>query len=123
MNSEFLFTAYRTIRTGDFLLRPLFNSDRDDLLEIYSNYESVSYWHKGIASSLLNDMTHRLLGAERFIRIELLIHPENIASIKTAEKCGYEREGHLRMYAFNVRTGAFDDRLIYSKVFDNQEDF
>ena len=77
---------------------------------------NTRYRNKGIASYILSEMTALFLSHELFNRIELTIHPDNLASIRTAEKAGYEREGISRKCVLNTRTGAYDDRLIMSRL-------
>lgn len=77
---------------------------------------NASYRNKGITSLILNEMSTRFLSPELFNRIELTIHPDNIASIRTAEKAGFEKEGISRKCVFNARTKTYDDRLIMSRL-------
>lgn len=49
-------------------------------------------------------------------RIEALIDPENIASIKLNVKLGFEKEGLKRKFACNKRTGEYEDRLMFGLV-------
>lgn len=77
---------------------------------------NTHYRNRGITSLILTEMSNRFLSPELFNRIELTIHPDNIASIRTAEKSGYEREGISRKCVFNARTSTYDDRLIMSRL-------
>ncbi|AXI10192.1 N-acetyltransferase [Oceanobacillus zhaokaii] len=71
-----------------------------------------SYWGKGIASEALQAVVS--YGFENFNleRIEALIEPPNIPSLKLVEKLGFIREGLLRNYEFTG--GKFDDLYMYS---------
>jgi len=77
---------------------------------------NANYRGRGIASHILDEMSKKFLTQELFNRIELTIHPENLASIRTAEKAGYEREGISKKCVLNTRTGTYDDRLIMSRL-------
>lgn len=47
-------------------------------------------------------------------RVEALIEPSNIPSIKLVEKQGFSREGLLRHYEFAC--GKFEDLYMYSMI-------
>ena len=49
-------------------------------------------------------------------RIVILANPENIASCKVAEKCGFEREGLLRSYDFLPSLNKREDINLYAKI-------
>jgi len=57
-------------------------------------------------------MVDYLFGSKRVHRIQLVIVPENAASRRIAEKCGFQLEGTARGAFFN--TGRNQDVLIYS---------
>lgn len=54
------------------------------------------YQRRGIASRALEILTDRAFRDIGIRRIELVIHPENTASIRVAEKNGFLKEGLLR---------------------------
>ncbi len=56
-----------------------------------------------------------LLNEKHAVRIQAFVEPDNIASIKVLEKCGYEREGLLRRYYPNPQRGLLDV-LIFAYV-------
>ncbi len=62
-------------------------------------------------------MTDYLFGAKKQHRIQLDIVPENTASRRIAEKCGYQLEGTARGAFFNA--GRNQDLLIYSILRDD----
>jgi RimJ/RimL family protein N-acetyltransferase len=69
---------------------------------------------RGVASEavrLLTDWAFTTLGLER---VQLKIDPRNAASIRVAEKSGYQREGLLRS-AVTVR-GHRTDVFVYSRL-------
>lgn len=51
-----------------------------------------------------------------FKRITILANPENIASCKIAEKCGFEREGIMRSYDFLPTLNQRENVALYAKV-------
>jgi ribosomal-protein-alanine N-acetyltransferase len=78
-----------------------------------------AHWGKGLAieatSSVLAFGWRELL----LHRVEAHIDPDNASSIRTAEKLGFVREGHLRQNHF--REGRYFDTLIYAKLADVAE--
>jgi RimJ/RimL family protein N-acetyltransferase len=73
----------------------------------------IGYWvapdarGRGVATravTLLRDWAHEALGAER---LHMLIHPDNLASRRVAEKAGFVYEGLLRN-AGHVHSGRVD---------------
>jgi len=73
------------------------------------------YWGKGIASravKLAEAIGFRKL---KLKRIEILMQPENIASVKVAIKNGYKKEGLMRK-AVKDRNGKMKDCYLYAKV-------
>ena len=90
-------------------------------------FKPVSYWDAFELSYLLFDdrfaghgyvteavrlLIDYLFGAKKQHRIHLVIHPENAASKRIAEKCGFILEGTARGAFFN--DGRNQDVLIYS---------
>lgn len=67
---------------------------------------------KGIVSEALAMWTRYLFLTFKINRLQLAAHPDNAASIRVAEKCGYSREGLMRGMAFN--RGRHEDLLIFS---------
>ncbi len=63
------------------------------------------------AVSLLTGWAFATLGIER---VELATHPDNSASIRVAEKCGFSREGVLRGYG--VQRGRRVDLMMHSRL-------
>ena len=51
-----------------------------------------------------------------FKRIILKADIENIPSCKTAEKCGFEREGIMRAWTFNKVLNKREDMALYAKI-------
>lgn len=59
-----------------------------------------SYWRQGIMSKALYHAVHYVFSHLSFNRIEALTLEENIASIRTLQKLGFELEGTLRNYRY-----------------------
>jgi RimJ/RimL family protein N-acetyltransferase len=51
---------------------------------------------KGIATEAVNLLVRYLFETKRVNRIRLVIHPDNLASCRIAEKCGFRHEGTAR---------------------------
>ncbi|MCW2871295.1 MAG: acetyltransferase [Streptomyces oryziradicis] len=81
---------------------------------------SVGYWvvnsarGQGAAAAALSAVTSWGLGELRIPRLELYAEPWNTASLRTAERAGFEREGLLRSWQ---RVGAERrDMFMYSMI-------
>lgn len=81
---------------------------------------SISYWvgpgfqHRGYAGAALEALTRWILGTPLINRVELYIEPWNDASLRTAERCGYRREGLLRQW--QRVGGTRRDMYMYSRL-------
>jgi [ribosomal protein S5]-alanine N-acetyltransferase len=69
---------------------------------------------RGIASAALTALTTFAWTIPALHRIELYVEPWNAASIKTAERAGYEREGLLRSH--QEIGGHRRDMLLYAAI-------
>ncbi|BAU28793.1 ribosomal-protein-alanine N-acetyltransferase [Aneurinibacillus soli] len=58
------------------------------------------YWGQGIAAEALEVMLDYGFTQMKLNRVEALVEPENIASIKLLKKIGFQKEGLLRDYQF-----------------------
>lgn len=67
-----------------------------DELELSYHIYSPEARGKGVASEAVTLLTGYLMGRLKQNRIRLVIHPENQASKRVAEKCGYKYEGLAR---------------------------
>lgn len=69
-------------------------------------------WGKGYGSEAIGALL--ALGFEEFKlhRIFSVVDPEDVASARVLEKCGFEREGHLREHLWNK--GQWRDSLLYA---------
>ncbi len=72
------------------------------------------YWGKGIATEAVKKLEKIAFEELELIRLEIRMEPENTASIKVAEKCGYSKEGLVKK-AY-LRDGVYRDCLLYAKV-------
>ncbi len=71
---------------------------------------------KGYATEAVRLLTAYLFARERIERLQLNIHPDNVASQRVAEKAGYTREGLMRKCWFNQ--GRFHDLQVWSMLRD-----
>jgi RimJ/RimL family protein N-acetyltransferase len=69
---------------------------------------------RGVAARALRLLTGWALDELALERVELRITPDNLASIRVAERCGYVREGVLRSVHF--KQGERSDLAIYSRL-------
>ena len=67
---------------------------------------------KGYATEALGLLTEYLFSTKLMDRLQLTIHPDNLASQRVAEKCGYTREGVMRSLGFI--DGRFHDIEMWS---------
>ena len=67
---------------------------------------------RGVATEAVSLLTRYLFETKRINRIRLVIHPDNRASRRLAEKCGYRHEGTARGAWYN--RGVHHDVEIYS---------
>lgn len=71
---------------------------------------------RGIAAAALIAVTSFAWSIPGLYRIELYIEPWNVASVRTAERAGYEREGLLRSH--QEIGGRRRDMLLYAIIRD-----
>jgi RimJ/RimL family protein N-acetyltransferase len=72
---------------------------------------------KGVATEAINLLVRYLFETKRVNRIRLVIHPENRASRRLAEKCGFTHEGTARGAWYNK--GKHQDVEIYAILHDD----
>lgn len=87
----------------------------DELELSYHIYGSESRG-KGIATEAVILMTRYLFERKNKNRIRLIIHPDNKASQRVAEKAGFQREGVARGAWYN--RGKHHDVIVYSALKD-----
>ena len=78
---------------------------------------STAHRRKGVATESINLLLRYLFESKRMNRIRLVIHPENAASRRLAEKCGFRHEGTARGAWYNA--GKHHDVEIYSILHDD----
>jgi RimJ/RimL family protein N-acetyltransferase len=112
-------------------------NDEDVILGHIEFFQTVSYldelelsYHiyasknagKGIATEAVKLMTGYLFGRNKHNRIRLIIHPENLASRRVAEKCGYIHEGTARgAWYHNGQNHDVEVYALLRKDFNNKE--
>lgn len=67
-----------------------------DELELSYQIYSPTHAGKGLATEAVKLLTGYLFDRKKYNRIRLIIHPDNAASRRIAEKCGYVHEGTAR---------------------------
>ena len=72
---------------------------------------------KGVATEAVDLLVHYLFETKQVNRIRLVIHPDNIASRRLAEKCGFKHEGTARGAWYNK--GRHQDVEIYAILHDD----
>jgi RimJ/RimL family protein N-acetyltransferase len=83
-----------------------------DALELSYQLYDDKYAGRGYITESVRLLVDYLFGAKKFHRIHLVIVPENAASRRVAEKCGFTLEGTVRGAFFN--DGRNQDVLLYS---------
>lgn len=74
------------------------------------------YWNRGYATSAVRIVEKIGFRELNLTRIEVPIIPGNTASIRVAEKCGYQKEGLLKQRLF-IRN-RFEDACLFAKTRD-----
>lgn len=80
--------------------------------EIGYNIFAIDDRGKGYGTEALKIFTAYMFSSQNIQRLELNANPENMGSVKIAEKCGYTYEGKMRKAAFC--RGIFEDLVKYS---------
>lgn len=74
---------------------------------------------KGVTSEAVALLTGFLFDTTKTNRIQLIIHPDNAASRRVAEKNGYRHEGTMRGAWYN--DGGYHDVTVYALLRDEHE--
>ncbi|MDR0227503.1 MAG: GNAT family N-acetyltransferase [Flavobacteriaceae bacterium] len=78
-------------------------------------YTTLSEFNgKGYVTEALTTIVDYGFNALKFHSLGALVDPDNIGSVRVLEKCGFEKEGHIRDNWFFE--GKFIDTAIYSKL-------
>lgn len=65
-------------------------------------------WGSGAASTALNLVKNYIFDECAAQRVQAVVEPDNLASIKVLEKCGYQREGLLKKFYPSTQYGLID---------------
>lgn len=87
----------------------------DELELSYQIYDQAERGH-GYATEAVNLLARYLFGRQKTNRIRLIIHPENCASRRVAEKCGFTLEGIARSAWYHL--GISHDVEVYAILHD-----
>jgi RimJ/RimL family protein N-acetyltransferase len=68
---------------------------------------------KGYMSRAVRLLAAWVLDELRLERLELRTDPENVASQRIAERCGFQKEGHLRSNVLVLHSGQRRDSFVY----------
>jgi len=88
-----------------------------DEYELAYQVYDVNQRGKGVMSEAVNLMVRYLFETKRINRLRLVIHPDNAASRRLAEKCGFRHEGTARGAWYNK--GRHHDVEIYAILHDD----
>lgn len=72
---------------------------------------SSNFFRQGIMSEALRTVVTFGLKEMQLHRIQAFIRPDNIASIKTIKKVGFQEEGCLKQYQFSKKRGWIDKKV------------
>ncbi len=85
-------------RSGEIIGAINSSTGKDPKLFQGGYWVEPAYWGKGVATTSLALVRDFLLGECEAKRVQAVVEPDNKASIRVLEKCGYEREGLLRKF-------------------------
>jgi [ribosomal protein S5]-alanine N-acetyltransferase len=85
-----------------------------DELELSYQLYAREHDRKGVVTDAVRLLTAYLFDSKRFNRIRLIIHPDNAASRRVAEKCGFLHEGTARGAWFHQ--GRSHDVEVYAQT-------
>jgi len=85
-----------------------------DTLELGFILFDKQFHNQGYISEALMLMTDYLFKAKKIHRLQLGILPDNLPSLKVAEKCGFYHEATLKAFFYN--DGAYHDIELYVKL-------
>ena len=112
--------------------RMLIFSNNNEILGYINYFKAIDYFEsleigyiifdetkrgKGITTEAVNLFTDYLFKSKRITRLEIRCNPENIASKRVAEKCGYKFEGISR--GFKRKAGELRDIENYGITVDD----
>ncbi|WP_420559411.1 GNAT family N-acetyltransferase [Tepidicaulis sp.] len=77
---------------------------------------SPAHWGKGVMAEIMPQLIALAAGPLALRRLEAMVTPGNIRSIRLLERHGFEKEGLLRQHAY--WKGRFWDQLIFGQVLE-----
>jgi len=102
--------------TGDFVgVCSMFNIKWENESGEIGYWLNPKYAGRGLMSEAVNAIASEFINIG-FKRIVILANPENIASCRVAEKCGFEREGIMRSYDFLPALNKRENVALYAKI-------
>ncbi len=93
----------------------MFDIDWDKESSEFGYWLNIKYAGHGLMSEAVKAISNEFFNMG-FKRIVIKANPENFASCKVAEKCGFEREGVLRSYDFLPALNKREDIALYAKI-------
>lgn len=75
---------------------------------------SRKYWNMGIMTEALSGVIPFIFNKVESNRIQAIVNPENLASLKVLKKLGFNVEGYLRDYMYHLGAMKFFDVLMLS---------
>ena len=88
-----------------------------DEFELGYQVYAPEHRRKGVATEAVSLLVRYLFEAKQVNRLRLVIHPDNLASRRLAEKCGFRHEGTARGAWYH--RGAHRDVEIYAILHDD----
>ena len=87
-----------------------------DEYELSYQVYATEHYGKGVATEAVQLLVRYLFETKQINRIRLVIHPDNLASRRLAEKCGFRHEGTARGAWYHK--GKHQDVEIYAVLHD-----
>lgn len=126
---EFLQSAEKGWKRQEKATYGIFLQPNNDFIGVCTFFEikwgnesgEIGYWlnpnyaKQGFMTEAVNAVSEEFFNAG-FKRIIIKANPENIASCKVAEKCGFAREGIMRSYDFLPTINKREDVILYAKI-------
>jgi ribosomal-protein-alanine N-acetyltransferase len=110
-----IFRAYDRVMVGGITLA--------NLRRGVAQAGSIGYWvgqrfaRQGLMTAAVRALIPMCFDTLRLHRIEAACIPDNVASVRLLEKCGFEREGYAREYL--CINGVWADHLLYARLRDD----
>jgi ribosomal-protein-alanine N-acetyltransferase len=92
------------------------------VFEVQAGTAGIGYWmlaraqRRGFATAAVGLLTRWAIAEGDLRRIEGLVEPDNIASIRVLERCNFRREGLLRDYLDLGEDALRGDAYVYSLI-------